>query len=291
MKISKTHDIYTMDQNNEPVAYAESGDTVIFETCDCFHDTVLTEEDLVSQIDFSHVNPATGPLYINGAEIGDALKVKIKKITIAEQGATVTAPGLGRLENLIEHEETVIAKIDDDYVYYKDLTIPLNKMIGVIGTAPAGDGIATGIPDDHGGNMDTTMIKEGSILYLPVNVEGALLSMGDLHASMGDGEIMGAGMEVQGEVEVEIEVVKNCNYKLLPLIETDDLWITIASAESMEDASDQAIKNMVDFLQQKTDLTFNQAGMLLSLAGNLRVSQIVNPNKTMRMELNKRYFV
>lgn len=290
MKISKTHDIYTMDQSNEPVAYAESGDTVVFETCDCFHDTVLTEDDLVSQIDFSHVNPATGPLYINGAEVGDALKLIINKITIAEQGATVTAPGLGRLENLIEHEETVIAKIDDDYVYYKDLTIPLNKMIGVIGTAPAGDGIATGIPDDHGGNMDTTMIKEGSVLYLPVNVEGALLSMGDLHASMGDGEIMGAGMEVQGEVEVEIEVVKNCNYKL-PLIETDDLWITVASAESMEDASDQAIENMVDFLQQKTDLTFNQAGMLLSLAGNLRVSQIVNPNKTMRMELNKRYFV
>ncbi|NLN98642.1 MAG: acetamidase/formamidase family protein [Eubacteriaceae bacterium] len=289
MRITRDHVIYTMDKNNDPVATAKSGDSLIFETCDCFHDTVLTQEDLVSQINFDRVNPATGPVYVEGAEVGDALKVKISRITLAEQGAIVTAPGLGRLANEIKQEETVICKVDEDYVYYQDLKIPLNKMIGVIGTAPAGDGIATGIPDAHGGNMDTPMIREGAALYLPVHVEGALLAMGDLHAAMGDGEIMGAGLEIQGEVEVEIEVIKNCDYPL-PLIETETSWITVGSAENMEEASDIAIRHMVDLLQKKTTFTFNEAGMLLSLAGNLKASQVVNPNRTMRMELDKKYF-
>jgi len=289
MRITRDHAIYKMDQNNPSVATVKSGDTLIFETCDCFHDTVLTKEDLVSQINFDHVNPATGPVFVEGAEVGDVLKVKILQITLAQQGAIVTAPGLGRLANKIEQEETVICEVDENAVYYKDSKIPLHKMIGVIGTAPAGEGIATGIPDAHGGNMDTSMIQEGAALYLPVHVEGALLAMGDLHAVMGDGEIMGAGLEIQGEVEVEIEVLKNCDYPL-PLIETEKLWITVGSAENMEAASDIAIHHMVDLLQKKTRLTFNEAGMLLSLAGNLRVSQVVNPHRTMRMELDKKYF-
>ena len=113
--------------------------------------------------------------------------------------------------------------------------------------------------------------------------------MGDMHAAMGDGEIMGAGLEIQGEVEVEIEVIKNCDYPL-PLIETETSWITVGSAENMEEASDIAIRHMVDLLQKKTTFTFNEAGMLLSLAGNLKASQVVNPNSTMRMELDKKYF-
>ena len=159
-------------------------------------------------------------------------------------------------------------------------------MIGVIGTAPAGVGVNTGTPHDHGGNMDTTRIAEGATIYLPVNVKGALLAMGDLHATMGDGEIMGAGLEIPGEVDVTVEVIKNFNLPL-PFIETDDLWVTVGSRQTMEDASTLAIENMVKVIQNKTNLTFNQAGMMLSIAGDLKTSQIVNPNKTMRMELSK----
>lgn len=286
MRISSDHIIFKMDQANEPVLNVASGSTVVFETLDCFSNTVLSETDLVSAIDFDQVNPATGPLFVEGAQVGDVLKVTIQAIDLAKQGAIVTAPGLGRLAEQIKSEETVICPVSDTHVDYKGIQIPLRKMIGVIGTAPAGEGINTGTPHDHGGNLDTTRMAEGAILYLPVNVEGALLAMGDLHATMGDGEIMGAGLEIAGEVTVKVDVLKTVDLPL-PLIETDELWVTLGSRETMEDASLVAISNMAKLIQQQSSLTFNQAGMLLSLAGDLHTSQVVNPNVTVRMELAK----
>ncbi|GAB2319892.1 acetamidase/formamidase family protein [Alkalibacterium sp. s-m-22] len=288
MKISKDNVVFSMDKHNPPALSVESGSTVVFETMDCFSDTVKTSADVVSEIDFSKVNPATGPLYIKGAQPGDTLKVSIHSIKISDKGAVLTSPGLGQLSKQIEKEETVICDIKEDHALYKGLRIPLNKMIGVIGTAAEGEGVNTGTPHDHGGNLDTTRMAEGATVYLPINVEGALLAMGDLHASMGDGEIMGSGLEVAGEVKVTVEVVKDFNLPL-PLIETKDKWVTLGSRETMEDASKLAINNMVKVIQENSDLSFNQAGMLLSLAGHLHACQVVNPNVTMRMELAKKF--
>lgn len=285
-RISRNNVIFEMNKENEPVLSVDSGANVVFEAMDCFSGTVKSEEDTVSDIDFSQVNPATGPLYVNDAQVGDTLKVTINRITLDDQGAVLTAPGLGLLSDGIEKEETAIAKIKDGATHYKGFEIPLRKMIGVIGTAPAGEGVNTGTPHDHGGNLDTILMGEGTTLYLPVNVEGALLAMGDMHSSMGDGEIMGSGLEVAGEIDVTVEVLKD-NKLPLPFIETDELYVTLGSRETMEEASQLALNNMVDFLMAKTDLTFNQAGMFLSMAGDLKVSQAVNPNKTMRVEVRK----
>lgn len=286
VKVSSEHVIFEMSKENEPVSSVDSGTTVVFETLDCFSGEVQSEEDTISSIDFSKINPATGPLFVKGAEVGDTLKVTINRITIENSGAVLAAPGLGLLAEGIEKEETAIAEITDEATIYKGLTIPLRKMVGVIGTAPAGEPVNTGTPHDHGGNLDTPLLGEGAILYLPVNVEGALLSMGDMHSSMGDGEIMGSGLEVAGEIEVHVEVLKDSNLPL-PFVETDELYATLGSRETMEEASKLALNNMVEFLQTKTDFTFNQAGMFLSLAGDLKVSQAVNPNKTMRVEVRK----
>lgn len=285
-RISRNNVIFEMNKENEPVLSVDSGANVVFEAMDCFSGTVKSEEDTVSDIDFSQVNPATGPLYVNDAQVGDTLKVTINRITLDDQGAVLTAPGLGLLSDGIEKEETAIAQIKDGATHYKGFEIPLRKMIGVIGTAPAGEGVNTGTPHDHGGNLDTILMGEGTTLYLPVNVEGALLAMGDMHSSMGDGEIMGSGLEVAGEIDVTVEVLKD-NKLPLPFIETDELYVTLGSRETMEEASQLALNNMVDFLMAKTDLTFNQAGMFLSMAGDLKVSQAVNPNKTMRVEVRK----
>ena len=285
-KITRNQVIFEMNKENEPVLSIESGEKVIFETMDCFSGEVCSPEDTVSGIDFSKVNPATGPLFVEDAKVGDVLKVKINRISIDDQGVILTAPGLGLLSDGIDKEETVLTEVTEKTTNYKGFEIPLRKMIGVIGTAPAGEPVNTGTPHDHGGNLDTILVREGSIIYLPVEVEGALLSMGDMHSSMGDGEIMGAGSEVAGEIEVEVEVVKDSNLPL-PFIETEDLYVTLASRETMEEASQLALNHMVQFLQAKTDLTFNQAGMFLSLAGDLKVSQAVNPNKTMRVEVRK----
>uniref|UniRef100_UPI003F691624 acetamidase/formamidase family protein n=1 Tax=Streptococcus pluranimalium TaxID=82348 RepID=UPI003F691624 len=126
-------------------------------------------------------------------------------------------------------------------------------------------------------------------LYLPVNTEGALLAMGDVRATMGDGEIMGSGLEIPAVIEVAVEVLKNCDCPL-PMVETKDKWNTIASRQTMEDATKLALDNMDSFIQSQSDLTFNRADMLLSLAGDVIASQLVNPNVTMRVELPKSIF-
>lgn len=285
-KITKDQVVFEMNKENEPVLSVESGEKVLFETMDCFSGEVQSPQDTVSRIDFSKVNPATGPLFVKGAKVGDTLKVKINRIHLADQGAILTAPGLGLLADGIEKEETTLTKVTKETTSYKGFEIPLRKMIGVIGTAPAGEPVNTGTPADHGGNLDTILVREDSTIYLPVEVDGALLAMGDMHSSMGDGEIMGAGSEVAGEIEVEVEVLKDSNLPL-PFIETENLYVTLASRETMEEASQVALNHMVDFLQSKTEMTFNEAGMFLSLAGDLKVSQAVNPNKTMRVEVKK----
>ena len=157
-------------------------------------------------------------------------------------------------------------------------------MIGVIGTAPADEAVATGTPSFHGGNMDCKRIGTGSVLYLPVNVEGALLAMGDLHAVMSDGEVCVCGAEIAGKVTVRVSVV-NGRPLPLPFLVTESHAMAIYSAEGVEDAAHGATLNMRTFLIDQCKLAEYEAGMLLSLTGDLRICQIVDPNKTCRMEL------
>lgn len=285
--INKHQTIYSMDKDNAPVATCASGDTLRFETCDCFSDAIVREEDLIENIDFSRINPATGPVYVQGAEPGDVLKVRIHKIEVGEQAAVVVAKDFGLLGDQLDASETRILPVKNDTVTFLGIEIPLCKMIGVIGTAPAGDGIPTGTPDAHGGNMDCTMIGEGATLYLPVNVPGALLAMGDLHAAMGDGEIGVSGAEIAGAVEVTVEVIKDACIPT-PMVETDDTVATIFSAPTMEAASYGAGDHMVRWILHNTKLSKSEAVMLLSVAGNLRICQVVDPEVTLRMELPKR---
>lgn len=289
MRITTDHVIFEMNANNQPAALVKSGERLVFETLDCFSNTVKRPEDVVSSIDFSKVNPATGPVFVEGAEVGDILKVTIHEINLADYGAIITAPGLGVLGHEVEQEETVICQVVNGEVRYRDFTLPLRKMIGVIGTAPAGEGVNTGTPGDHGGNMDTTAITEGATLYLPVNVPGALLALGDLHATMGDGEVVGAGLEIPGEVHLDVEVIKDSHIPT-PFVETADRYIAIASDETLDAAVERATKNLTTFIEKEYLQTFNSTIMLLSLAGDVSVSQAVNPNKTARIALNKNIF-
>ena len=287
MKISKEHVIYSMDAKNEPIATCKNGETLVFECLDCFSNQLKTHHDKLDGIDMNHINPATGPVYVLGAKPGDALCVTIRDIEIPEVGTIVAEPNFGRLGHKIKESQTLRTHIyDQKLIDFEGHILPLKKMIGVIGTAPADQAVNTGTPGAHGGNMDTIHITEGSKVYLPVNVEGALLAMGDCHATMGDGEIIGAGLEIPANVTVTVEILRDFDLPL-PMVETEDLWMTIASAPTMEAASDQAIENMLEVIRHTTDLDLNQAAMLLSLAGNLRVSQIVNPQVTMRMEIAK----
>jgi amidase len=285
-RVEKENLIYAMSDQNKPVLYVENGSTVVFETCDCFENQITSSDTPFNELDWNRINPATGPVFVEGAEPGDILEVKIEKLQLADQGVMVTGPGLGVIGD--ELNENVISMIpirDGKAILLDKVEVPMNPMIGVIGTAPAGGAsISCGTPDKHGGNMDSKVIGEGTTLYLPVNVTGALLAMGDLHAAMGDGEVSVCGVEIAGEVTVTVNVVKGKQWNV-PMAKTEDAFYTIASEKLLDDAAAVATKNMVAFLEAEAGITKHDAIALLSIGGNLQISQVVDPLKTARFEL------
>ncbi|QKE76021.1 acetamidase/formamidase family protein (plasmid) [Arthrobacter citreus] len=285
-RVEKNNLIYAMSDQNKPIISVENGSTIVFETCDCFEDQITSTDTPYSSLDWNRINPATGPVFVDGAEQGDILQVKIEKIHLADRGVMMTGPGLGVLGgDLSENVIQMVPICEDKVILLDKIEVPLNKMIGVIGTAPAnGESISCGTPDKHGGNMDTKVITEGSTLYLPVNVPGALLALGDLHAAMGDGEVSVCGVEVAGEVTVTVNVIKGKQW-IVPIVKTEHALYTIASEKSLDDATIAATKNMVAFLEEETGMTKHDATFLLSIGGNLQISQVVDPLKTARFEL------
>ena len=286
--IPRTQAVYAMSPDNPPAAHVADGETIHFETSDCFGCQLTREDQKVGAIDWERINPATGPLYVEGAQPGDVLKVEILDISLADHATAVEMPGEGVYGHLLTQETTRIFPVKDGILTFNDhLTFPVEPMIGVIGVAPAEGSVLTGTPDSHGGNMDCNRICAGSTLYLPVNVPGALLAMGDLHAIMGDGEVCVCGAEISGAVTVRVTVLKNCPLPT-PFLIREDLAAAIFSAKTMEEATRGATCRMRQFLLDFSSLPSADAGILLSLSGSLRICQAVDPMITCRMELPRR---
>lgn len=286
MRIEQSKAIFTMSKNHQPVARVASGSQVTFVTSDCFCDQITDEAMTFSELDWNRINPATGPVYVQDAEPGDVLKIEIKKITFNRDYAIMaTGKQLGVLgDELTDNFIYKVPVINKQAHLPKGIVIDLNPMIGVIGVAPAGEDISCGIPCEHGGNMDCKEVKEGATLYLPVNVPGALLALGDLHAAMGDGEVSVSGLEISGEVEVVISVLKNSDLPT-PMIVNHHQVSTIASAPTLDEAATLATKKMVSLIKQHSSLTSAEIITLLSVSGDLRICQVVDPQKTCRFEL------
>ena len=285
LRINRDTVVYAMSPDNPPAARAKDGDTILFETQDCFSGQIRKETDQLGTLDWSRINPATGPVYIEGAEPGDTLKVEILRIDLAPQAATVESPDSGVTGLAAKEEHTKILPVGDGKVVFNEsITLPECAMIGVIGTAPRDGAISTGTPDMHGGNMDCKRIGAGATLYLPVNVDGALLAMGDLHAVMGDGEVCVCGAEIAGEITVRVTVIKGQPLPL-PFLVTKDAAMAIYSAPGLDAAAEGTTLRMRSFLINAVGMKPHEAGMLLSLAGDLRICQCVDPNKTCRMEV------
>lgn len=277
--------IYTMSRDNPPAARAKSGDTVQFETLDCFGGQIQSQDQDLSRLDWSNVNPATGPLYVEGALPGDVLKVEILEIALEGQGVMTDGPGKGVTGRAVTKRTIQLFPVQDGHVLFNErLSFPISPMIGVIGTAPAGKGIDTDTPDAHGGNMDCKRITAGATLYLPVHVEGALLAMGDLHARMGDGEVEVCGVEIGGRVTVRISVVKNSGLPT-PFLVNSTIAAAIHSAKTLDEAAVGATMAMHAFLTKELGMDAHEAGMLLSVCGDLRICQVVDPKMTCRMEI------
>jgi amidase len=236
---------------------------------------------------FPKTNPATGPIRVEGAAPGDTLVVEVLRIDLDQQGFVMVKPDAGLITGLVNRTETTIVTIEDNHARFGSLHLPIRPMIGVMACAPE-EAIATAYIGRHGGNMDNNRLTVGTRMHLPVRIPGAQFYVGDLHATMGDGEISGSGVEIGGRVHLRLSVETGAAREW-PWMETDRLWITTAAAPRFEEAAQIATRSMMELMQDKLAVTASEAFALLSIAGDLKVNQLclTGIGSSARMEFPK----
>jgi len=284
-RVPRTNVFFAFNPDLKAAYRVKQGEEVSMETHDCFEGQLKTSADLIDKLDWDHVNPATGPVYIEGTKPGDVLRVDLLDLEIGDQSIMVTLPGEGALGDVITEMETTVLKREGDEIVFKDkVRVAKKPMIGVIGVAPAQGSVPNGTPGPHGGNMDCTLITKGVSVYFTVGVEGALFGAGDFHAAMGDGEIVVCGAETPGVFRFKALVVPALQGLPTPFLRNNSVVATIFSAPTLDEAASGAIHAMADFLTKFVGLSINDAGMLMSLVGELKFCQVVDPEKTVRFE-------
>jgi amidase len=281
--------IYSFSADMSPAFTVPDGAQLEVRCPDGLHGQVRTETDVYQAVDPDHVNDAVGPIYVEGAEPGDTLKVSIDRIDVPqESGYVILIPGFGLLKDRITEPRTKIVPVKDRQVSFNGLTLAVDPCIGTIGVAPESGSYSTILPGDHGGNLDTTDIRGGSALYLPVRQPGALLAMGDPKAVMGDGETSGTGVGVPIDIHASVRVLHGFQLRR-PVVETQAEYQFVASAETIEDAARQALSDVIEVLRALRGWDWQESYMFASLAGHMRISQLVNPLMTVRLGLPKNH--
>jgi amidase len=269
--------VYRLDKNLPPAVEIEPGEVVCLQTHDARTGTIRASHHLLDSPPPGGGNPATGPIFVKGAQPGDSLAVEIMSIELANEGFIAVKANIGLLAHRAKRFATRMVPVRDGWVYFSDrIKFPVRPMIGVIGTAPAGEGIATAYPGPHGGNMDNLYVSTGAKVHLPVAVPGALLGLGDVHASMGDGEVSMVGVEIAAEVTVRVDLARGASVSR-PWIETDAAWVTTGDAPEAVEALRMAAEGMASLLQERLDLSFDDAYMLMSARCDVQVCQLCGP--------------
>ena len=282
------------------------GTRIITWTEDCFDGTVKTAGDLPSKaMPPGHDNPQTGPFYVEGAEPGDTIAVHLLKIEPARNYAVSSfSPGFGALvgtdrtamlgdelpETTWRYEVNAArtaaraASRDGRHAW----EVPLAPFLGCIGVAPAaGEVRSTIVPGPFGGNMDCPEVRAGNTVFLGANVPGALLSFGDGHYAMGDGEIMGAAIEGAMNVEVFVELLKR-QPTPVPRIENGDEVMFVGSGRPLEDAARVAFKAMVGWVRERSGMAEIDAYQCVSQLARAPIVQLVDPEYTVLVRIDKR---
>ncbi|KJS21885.1 MAG: hypothetical protein VR72_08475 [Clostridiaceae bacterium BRH_c20a] len=278
--------VYSFDKEIPPALRIKSGDRVTFRTGDVVERELSLLTKSKEEIGDTLLE-CIGPVFVEGALPGDTLAIHIEEIKLADRGIVVIKPGLGLLGSEVQKPEYKITPVFNDYVQFtEDIKIPLRPMVGIIGTTPAVSGIPCVFPGTHGGNLDSLEVTTGNTLFLPVFSPGGLVSVGDLHSVMGDGEVCLTAIETQGTVTLQFEILQGRTIRN-PRLETDTDLLMIASAESIEQALRDAVKDMIEVLQDSRGLSRNEALMLVSICGDAKISQVVNPLSTVKVSMPK----
>ncbi|MBZ5573030.1 MAG: acetamidase/formamidase family protein [Acidobacteriia bacterium] len=287
-----------------PVARLKPGDILDTNTLDCFGNAIQKPGDTLSMIKGD--NPLTGPFYIEGAEPGDTLAVKILDLQVdGDQGIGALAPGFGAINPTSYTPMLAPAPPEKIWFYPIDhatntatfqaldskfsVKIPLRPFFGCIGVAPAGsEARGSIVPAEFGGNMDSPEASVGNTVYFPVNVPGALLYLGDGHAAMGDGEIAGTAVEVPLRGRVQVSVIKGQKINW-PRFENDDAIMTVGAYRPLDDCLRIAYTELVSWIHQDYGLSELDTYELLSEVGRVHLNEMVDPNYVVVASIQKKY--
>ena len=277
--LSRDHHNFSFASSHSPALVVAPGDFIHVQTWDCYRGAITGPENALATIDSALINPATGPIFVTGAEPGDTLSVTLHEIRPSARGVARTYPGDGQLQHLVTEPFAQFFDVKDGIVHMNDrVSFPASPMLGVIGVAPESSEIMTMPAGRHGGNLDNNRNTIGSTIHLPVKHPGALLAMGDMHASMGDGEICGTGIEIAGDVLVSTALIKGVGTEY-PVTETATSWIThgVAAVADLYDAMRIACEEAARLLVDHWGFTMSEAFIFLSVQGNLGIAQAVHP--------------
>jgi acetamidase/formamidase len=291
-----------------PALTINDGDTVIFNTAMLFEGKLkpgMTVKELLALRDEivargNGVYAFTGPFFINGAEPGDVLEVRIKRIELGETGVAYVYPDERKAGGLPDGTGGFKDGFFKDFKFSTDkktaeflpgITIPLRPFLGTMGVSPKpGERRPPAVPDYFAGNMDNKELVAGTTLYIPVNVPGALFMAADAHAVQADGEVCITGIETALE-EVELEFIVRKDMKLdLPMAETPTHWITMGFHQDLNEAMRIALREAINFISTNKNMSREEAYMLCSMVVDFRVTQIVDGNRGIHSMIPKSVF-
>ncbi|KAJ8597201.1 Acetamidase/Formamidase [Rhizopogon salebrosus TDB-379] len=294
------------DNSIPPALRVKSGDEVTFDCLDASNGQLTAESTTVSleSLNFAALDQVNGPVYIDGAQPGDTLQVDVLRIENPEWGWTALLPGFGLLADEFPVPALKIWKLEsgseEGFAWFdeeKGIKVPLRPFAGEMGVVQKKNGAFSTIPPYHtGGNIDTKHITVGSTLFLPIEVEGALFSIGDGHAAQGDGEVCGTAIETPMKVTVRLLVRKDKPYTKTPHFSTavartkseEEYYCTTGINSDIREATRSAVRNMIEYLVAEFGLDRVEAYMLCSVAGDLRMHEVVDmPNYVIGMMMPK----
>ena len=279
--LSREHHNFSFSSSHPPALVINPGEFVHVQTWDCYRGAITNPENALLPIDSGLINPATGPIFVTGAEPGDTLSVTLHEIRPASRGVARTYPGEGQLQHLLTKPFAQFFDVSDGLVTMNErVSFPASPMLGVVGVAPEEGEISTMPAGRHGGNLDNNRNTIGSTIHLPVKHPGALLAIGDMHAAMGDGEICGTGIEIAGDVLLTVELIKGLGSNF-PVTETATSWIThgVSTVEDLYGAMRIACTEAAGLLVSQWGFSVEEAFIFLSVQGNLGIAQAVHPAK------------
>ncbi len=276
-RVSRDHVIWSFGPDLVPVLEVEPGTTVTFEANDCFSGQIRSEADLVTDIDLDRINSATGPVAVRGAEPGDSLVAEILDVRPIEWGVATLIPGFGQLIDQVRAPLTRLFEVKDGMIRQNErISFPARPMVGVVGVATDGEELSNGLAGRHGGNLDDHLHGKGATIFFPVRQPGGMFAVGDMHASMGDGEICFTGVEIAGEVDIRFDVLKG-KQATWPVTELADRWLPHATAPAFDEALQLVSEEAARMLVDEHGFSIEDAFIFLSVACDVGVAQACKP--------------